>query len=64
MLKCPCMLQYVGRTSRPLMVRVQEHINNIKNGKKDHSVPKHFREVHGRNSKCLNFWGVEKVKPH
>lgn len=49
MLEYLCKLQYVGCTFRPLLVRVREHINNIKKGKKDHSVPKHFREVRGNN---------------
>lgn len=43
---------------------VREHINNIRKGLKEHSVSKHFREVHGRDPKGLKFWGVEKVNHH
>lgn len=28
-IECPCHLQYVGRTMRPLFVRIREHIKNI-----------------------------------
>lgn len=34
-LQCTCNLQYVGRTKRPLMVRIREPIQNIK------GFPKH-----------------------
>lgn len=63
-LQCLCKLQYVGRASRPLLVRVREHIINIKIGMKEHSVSKHFREFHNRNPKGLKFWAVEKVSHH
>lgn len=43
MLECDCSLQYVGRTSRALHVRVGEHISNIKRGVKTHSVSRVFR---------------------
>lgn len=64
MLECFCKLQYVGWTSRPLLVRVWEHINNIKKGRKEYCVSKHFREIHDRNPKQLKFWAIEKVKHH
>lgn len=31
-IECPCHLQYVGRTTRLLCVRIREHINNIWKG--------------------------------
>lgn len=61
MLECDCGLQYVGRTSRALHVRIGEHISNIKRGVKTHSVSRHFRLCHQRDPRCLKFWGVEKV---
>ena len=64
MLECECGLQYVGRTSRALHVRVGEHISNIKRGIRSHSVSKHFRQCHQRNPKGLKFWGIEKVTKH
>lgn len=36
-LLCPCNL-YIGRTKQTLGKRVSEHIKNIKNGYKDHSI--------------------------
>lgn len=30
MLECDCRHQYIGRTSRPMGVRIAEHVNNIK----------------------------------
>ena len=64
MLQCDCGLQYVGRTSRALHVRVGEHISCIKRGVKTHSVSKHFRRYHNRDPKCLKFWGIERVSRH
>ena len=64
MLECKCGLQYVGRTSRELHVRVGEHISNIRRGIRNHSVSKHFRECHHRDPKDLKFWGIEKVSKH
>lgn len=64
MLECECGLQYLGRTSRPLHVRIGEHVNNIKKGLITHNVSKHFRLFHFRNPVKLKFWGVEKVTNH
>ena len=64
MLECDCGLQYIGRTSRSLAVRVGEHVNNIKNGFRYHSVSRHFKQYHNKNPKCLKFWGLEKVNRH
>lgn len=64
MLQCGCGLQYIGRTSRALHVRVGEHINNIKKGLVTHNVSRHFRNHHNRNPRGLQFWGLEKVTKH
>lgn len=64
MLECDCGLQYIGRTSRPMGVRIAEHVNNIKRGLITHNVSKHFRICHDRNPRCLKFEGIEKVNPH
>lgn len=63
-LQCTCNLQYVGRTKRPLMVRIREHIQNIKKGFPKHSVSKHFALVHDKNPAHLTFWAIEKYKKH
>ena len=53
MLECDCGLQYVGRTSRALHVRIGEHISNIKQDKGNRSVSKHFRECHQKDPSGL-----------
>lgn len=60
-LECSCRLQYVGRTTRPLNVRLGEHIRNIKKGFKHHSVSKHFRNTHNRNPQHLKFYVIDKI---
>ncbi|XP_073481353.1 uncharacterized protein [Aquarana catesbeiana] len=60
-LECSCGLQYVGRTTRALSVRIGEHVRNIKKGFKHHSVSKHFREVHDRNPQHLKFYGIDRI---
>lgn len=56
-LDCHCKFQYVVHTSRPLLVRVCKHINNIIKGVKEHNVSKPFREVHNSNPNGLKLWG-------
>ena len=61
-LQCTCNLQYVGRTKRPLMVRIKEHIKNILKGFDKHSVTRHFAEVHHKDPRHLSFWAIDKFK--
>ena len=61
---CPCGLQYVGRTKRPLHVRLNEHIANIRNGFEEHSVSKHYLLVHNCNPKDTVFLGIDKFTAH
>lgn len=49
LLTCPCKKQYVGNTIRPFSVRANEHITNIKNGKTNHNVPKHYIRQHNKD---------------
>lgn len=64
LLQCPCGLQYVGRTKRPLQVRLNEHINNIRKGFTKHSVSKHYLTAHRRDPTGTIFLGIDKFKPH
>lgn len=57
-------LQYVGRTTRALNIRIGEHIGNIKRGFIGHSVSKHFRLCHNQNSSLLQVIAIEKYVPH
>ncbi|XP_075438932.1 uncharacterized protein LOC142481350 [Ascaphus truei] len=64
LLNCPCGLQYVGRTSRPLRVRILEHLGNIRRKLMTHSVSKHFALHHQGDPSGLEFRGIEVVPPH
>lgn len=57
-LECSCGLQYVGRTKRPLRVRIKEHVKNIINGYDKHCVSKHFLTCHNKDPTHLTFWGI------
>lgn len=61
-IECPCRLQYVGRTTRPLRVRIREHINNIKKGFPKHNLSRHFNEYHRRDPSGLIFYGIDTIK--
>lgn len=56
-----CGLQYVGRTTRKLSIRIGEHIKNIKKGIRHHSVSNHFRNKHNRDPKYLKFYAIDKI---
>ena len=61
-LECECGLQYVGRTTRKLSIRLGEHIRNIKKGFKYHSVSMHFREKHNRDPTKLKIYAIDKIE--
>lgn len=63
-IECPCHLQYVGRTTRPLCVRIWEHITNIKKGFPKHNLSCHFAEFYHRDPNGLIFYGIDQVKDH
>lgn len=64
MLQCPCGLQYAGQTKRPLQVRLNEHINNIRRGFTQHSISKHYLTTHQRDPCGTIFLGIDKFRPH
>lgn len=64
LIQCPCRLQYVGRTSRPLRVRFREHINNIRKGFPSHNLSKHYDLCHNRDPKGTTFIGFDLFSPH
>ena len=63
LLQCPCGLQYIGRTKRPLSVRLNEHITNILNGFANHSVSKHYLLSHNKDPSKTFFGGLTNI-PH
>lgn len=64
LIQCPCGLQHMERTKRALKVRLNEHISNIGKGFKNHSVSRHYVEVHHRDPSSTLFIGIDKYKPH
>lgn len=60
-LECPCSLQYVGRTTRQLKVRINEHLTNIKKGYPNHSVSRHFKLYHDSDPSLCTFYGIDKI---
>lgn len=60
-LECLCSLQYVGRTTRQLKVRINEHLTNIKNGYPNHSVSRHFKLCHDSDPSLCTFYGIDKI---
>lgn len=64
LLQCPCGLQYVGRTKRPLSVMLNEHVTNILTGFPKHPVSRHYLEAHNQNPAKTIFLGIDKYTPH
>lgn len=61
MLKCPCGLAYIGKTTRPLKNRISEHRSNIRNNDPKSPVAVHFSQAH-HNVSTLRYLGIEQVK--
>lgn len=61
MLKCPCGLAYIGKTTRPLKTRISEHRSNIRNHDKKSPVAIHFTQAQ-HNVSALRYLGIEQVK--
>ncbi|CAJ0952190.1 unnamed protein product [Ranitomeya imitator] len=65
--KCPCGKIYVGLTSRPLRLRVREHVRDILNAREVTDmtelkpIPRHFKQIHDCNAKLLKVSGIDKV---
>lgn len=61
LLKCPCGLAYVGKTTRPLKTRISEHRSNIRNHDTRSPVAVHFTQA-SHNVSSLRYIGIELVK--
>lgn len=61
---CPCPKIYIGKTKRPLKVRIGEHLRKINEKEKIPEKPlaKHFAQFHGRSSKGLTVKGIYVLK--
>ena len=62
LLKCPCGLCYVGKTTRELKTRVSEHKSSIRLHDEKSPVARHFNAA-GHGVCDLRFQGIELVKP-
>ncbi len=62
MIRCPCGLAYVGKTTRPLKTRISEHRSNIRNHDDRNPVAAHFTQA-SHNVSALRYTGIELVKP-
>lgn len=61
MLKCPCGLAYVGKTTRPLKTRISEHRSNIRTRDTKSPVALHFTQA-SHSVASLRYCGIELVK--
>lgn len=64
LLTCLCNKQYIGCTTRTFTVRVNEHLTNIKNGKTNHTVPRHYLDHHVCDPTGTKFVIIDKFVPH
>ena len=62
LLKCPCGLSYVGKTTRELRTRISEHKSSIRNKDMKSPVARHFNSA-GHDVCTLKFQGIEFVPP-
>ena len=60
LIRCPCGLAYVGKTSRPLRTRMSEHRSNIRTGDERNPVALHFKQA-GHNLGSFRYIGIERV---
>ena len=61
MLKCPCGLAYIGKTSRSLKTRISEHRSNIRTHDSRSPVAVHFTTF-SHSVSTLSYCGIELVK--
>ncbi|XP_073721933.1 uncharacterized protein [Misgurnus anguillicaudatus] len=61
LLRCPCGLCYIGKTSRPLKTRISEHRCAIRHRDPKSPVAQHFTDLRHSVS-TLQYIGIEQVK--
>lgn len=61
MLRCPCGLSYVGKTTRKLKQRISEHKSTIRRNDRDYPVAIHFND-RKHDISSLRFYGIEQVR--
>lgn len=61
LLTCKCLLHYVRSTSRPLKVRIQEHLSRLRHNVAEAPLVQHFSDL-GHKSNDFNFVILETIK--
>lgn len=61
MIKCPCGLAYIGKTTRCLKTRISEHRSSIRTHDDKSPVAVHFNSMK-HNLSSLRYFGIEHVK--
>lgn len=56
-----CKFYYIGKTIRPLHIRIREHMYSIRTGKGCPRLIAHIREVHGGDPETLRFAGLKRI---
>lgn len=60
MIRCPCGLAYVGKTTRKLKQRISEHKSSIRRNDPNYPIAIHFNNNH-HDISSLRFCGIEQV---
>lgn len=60
-IQCKCGLQYVGRTTQTLRMRVNNHRYNVINGYDKHSMSRHASSKHNCNFEDFLITPIEKI---
>ncbi|MEE6515589.1 hypothetical protein FKM82_024462 [Ascaphus truei] len=61
LITCGCGKRYVGRTTRALKTRMQEHCRLIRKQDTNHPVSKHFTECRQGGINSFSFMGIERI---
>ncbi|KAJ1189219.1 hypothetical protein NDU88_005969 [Pleurodeles waltl] len=59
---CPCNLTYIGSTTRPLKIRIQEHFRNIHKSDTQAPMVEHFNKCH-QHQRTFTFCGLRRIIP-
>lgn len=62
MLECSCHKLYIGKTKRPLKVRIGEHLSSIQSPDDDTPIGEHFSKYHNRETNGLKIKGFYALK--
>ncbi|CAJ0965044.1 unnamed protein product [Ranitomeya imitator] len=58
---CQCGFYYIGKTIRPLYIRIKEHFSSVRTGKGVPRLINHVRQCHAGNTHTLRFAGIARV---